>query len=52
MSQDHLVKLACPACKRVNYFTTRNKKKVEGKLELSKHCPWCKKHTRHKEAKK
>lgn len=52
MSQDHLAKLACANCKRVNYFTTRNKKQVAKKLDLAKHCEWCMKHTKHKEAKK
>jgi len=52
MSQDHLAKLACTKCKTVNYMTTRNKKKVEKKLALAKHCSNCRKHTPHKEAKK
>ncbi|MBI2120316.1 MAG: 50S ribosomal protein L33 [Parcubacteria group bacterium] len=52
MSQDHLIKLGCTKCKRVNYWTTRNKKRVEKKLEPSKHCLWCRKHTAHKEVKK
>ncbi|MBI4426248.1 MAG: 50S ribosomal protein L33 [Candidatus Kerfeldbacteria bacterium] len=51
MSQDNLVGLACSQCKRVNYFTTRNKKKVKAKLSLKKFCPWDKKHTLHTEAK-
>lgn len=52
MSQDHLVKLACSKCKRINYWTTRNKKRVEKKLAPNKHCLWCRKHTGHKEVKK
>ncbi|MFC1700774.1 50S ribosomal protein L33 [Patescibacteria group bacterium] len=52
MSQDHLVKLQCNDCKKINYYTTRNKKKVPDKLELKKFCKNCKKHTPHKEMKK
>jgi len=43
--------LACPECKRRNYSTTKNKKNTQAKLELKKYCPYCKKHTLHKEAK-
>lgn len=52
MSQDQLIKLACKTCKRVNYWSRKNKKKVERKIELKKYCKWCKKNTTHKEAKK
>ncbi len=51
MSQDNLIKLECTACKRVNYFSTKNKKTLKNRLELSKFCKWCKKHTDHKETK-
>lgn len=51
MSQDNLIKLQCTNCKRVNYFSKRNKKKVKEKIELKKFCQWCNKHTIHKEAK-
>jgi large subunit ribosomal protein L33 len=47
-----MVKLACDVCKRINYYTRRNKKTVEKKLELKKFCKWCRKHTIHKESKK
>lgn len=50
MPQDYLIKLECTDCKRVNYHTTRNKK-LKTRLELSKFCKWCKKHTPHKETK-
>jgi len=43
--------LACTVCKDKNYTTTKNKKKQQGKLELKKYCPKCKKHTLHKEVK-
>ncbi|MBI4276678.1 50S ribosomal protein L33 [Candidatus Uhrbacteria bacterium] len=51
MSQDNLIKLECTECKRANYHTTKNKKTVKARLELKKHCKWCKKHTVHKETK-
>ena len=44
-------KLQCEECKKVNYFTNKTKN-VEGKIELSKYCNRCKKHTIHKEMKK
>ncbi|MGE4554812.1 MAG: 50S ribosomal protein L33 [Candidatus Paceibacterota bacterium] len=52
MKKENIAKLQCQECKRVNYYTHKNKKKVERKLELKKYCPWCKKHTLHKEIKK
>lgn len=51
MSQDNLVKMECSECHRVNYFTFKNKKTLKNKLEMKKHCKWCKKHTAHKETK-
>lgn len=52
MAQERLIKLACQECKRINYQSEKNKKKVERKIELSKYCKWCGKHTNHKERKK
>lgn len=52
MSQDRLIKLACSKCKRINYWSSKNKKLVTRKIELKKYCKWCKKNTPHKEAKK
>jgi len=52
MSQERLIKLSCSSCKRINYWSRKNKKKVERKIELKKFCKWCKKNTKHKEAKK
>ncbi|MBI4138760.1 50S ribosomal protein L33 [Candidatus Uhrbacteria bacterium] len=51
MSQETLIKLECTECKRVNYFSTKNKKTIKSRLELKKHCLHCKKHTPHKETK-
>lgn len=52
MSQDRLIKLVCSKCKRINYWSSKNKKLVERKIELKKWCKWCKKQTEHKEGKK
>ncbi|MDD3098705.1 MAG: 50S ribosomal protein L33 [Candidatus Pacebacteria bacterium] len=52
MKKEFIVKLQCTECKRINYYTRRNKKTVERKLELKRYCPWCKKHTLHKEGKR
>ena len=52
MSQDRLIKMACQDCKRINYWTSKNKKLVERKLEFKKFCKWCQKHVSHKETKK
>lgn len=45
------IALQCPECNRKNYTTRKNKKNVQGKLELKKYCKWDKKHTLHKETK-
>ncbi len=49
--KDRLVRLQCTECKRINYFTSRNRKTTE-KLEIKKYCKWDRKHTLHKEVKK
>ncbi len=46
-----IITLECTQCKNRNYSTTKNKKNVTDKLELSKYCPFCKKHIKHKEIK-
>jgi len=45
-------KLQCSVCKSTNYFTRKSKKVSEKKMELSKYCKVCRKHTPHKEGKK
>ena len=45
------ITLACSECKNRNYNTTKNKKTKQAKLELSKFCSTCRKHTSHKETK-
>ena len=52
MSQDHLIKLQCTETKRITYWTRKNRKSVQEKLELMKYNPTLRKHTLHKEAKK
>ncbi len=43
--------LACSECKQRNYNTMKNKKNDPDRLEFSKYCRFCKKHTEHKETK-
>ena len=52
MPQPNLIKLQCTKCKRTNYWSRKNKRKVERKIELKKFCKWCRKHTVHKETKR
>ncbi|KKU60516.1 MAG: 50S ribosomal protein L33 [Microgenomates group bacterium GW2011_GWE1_47_12] len=44
--------LKCGECSAFNYITSRSKLNTPDKLVLSKYCPKCKKHTKHKESKK
>jgi len=46
-----ILQMACEACKRRNYSTTKNKRTMTDKLELKKYCRFCRKHTAHKETK-
>ena len=46
-----IVTMACTDCKRRNYSTTKNRRKSSERLELSKFCRACRKHTVHKESK-
>ncbi len=41
--------LACNECKQRNYNTKKNKKNNPERIELSKYCRFCKKHTAHRE---
>ncbi|VEU66162.1 50S ribosomal protein L33 [Mesomycoplasma conjunctivae] len=43
--------LRCTDCKMENYISKKNKKNTPEKLEMSKHCSKCNKHTTHKEKK-
>ena len=44
-----IITLACNDCKRRNYTTTKNKREHPDRVEFKKFCPFCGKHTRHKE---
>jgi large subunit ribosomal protein L33 len=46
-----IMSMACTECKRRNYSTTKNRRKSSERLELSKYCRFCRKHTPHKESK-
>ncbi len=46
-----IITLACEACKRRNYTTTKNKRKTPDKLAFKKYCSFCRAHTLHKETK-
>ena len=45
------ITLACTECKQRNYNTIKNKKNNPDRLEMNKYCPFCRKHTVHKESK-
>ena len=45
------ITLACTECKQRNYNTSKNKKSDPDRLEMSKYCRFCKKHTPHRETK-
>lgn len=44
-----IITLACTVCKRRNYVTNKNKKNDPERIELSKYCQGCRKHTPHRE---
>jgi len=45
------ITLACTECKQRNYDTMKNKKNDPDRLQMNKYCPFCRKHTPHKETK-
>ena len=45
------ITLACTECKQRNYNTTKDKKTHPDRMEVSKYCRFCKRHTTHKETK-
>ncbi|HHT80062.1 MAG: 50S ribosomal protein L33 [Sphaerochaeta sp.] len=45
------IALQCTECKQKNYTTEKNRRNMQGKLELNKYCPFERKHTLHREAK-
>ncbi len=44
-----IITLACSTCRSRTYTTTKNRKNDPDRIELSKFCPRCRKHTPHKE---
>jgi large subunit ribosomal protein L33 len=46
-----IITLACGECKRRNYSTVKNKRNTPDRVELSKYCRFCRKHTDHRETK-
>jgi large subunit ribosomal protein L33 len=46
-----VITLACSDCKERNYTTQKNRRNDQGRLEIKKFCPRCRKHTVHKEGK-
>ncbi len=46
-----IITMACTECKARNYSTTKNKKNDPDRIERSKYCSSCRKHTPHKEVK-
>lgn len=49
--RENMIKFECSGCKRINYFSRKNKKLLKNRLELKKYCKHCKKHIVHKETK-
>ena len=45
------ITLACTECKQRNYNMTKEKKNHPDRMETSKYCKFCRKHTLHKETK-
>jgi large subunit ribosomal protein L33 len=43
------VTLACEECRRRNYETNKSRRNTPDRVELRKFCPWCGRHTPHKE---
>ena len=43
------ITLACVDCKERNYITKKNRRNDPDRMELSKFCPRCRKHTEHRE---
>lgn len=46
-----IITLSCTECKRRNYTTTKNKRTHPERMEQSKYCRFCRKHTLHREGK-
>jgi large subunit ribosomal protein L33 len=44
-----IITLACGSCRSRTYSTTKSRKNDPDRMEISKFCPRCRKHTPHKE---
>jgi len=44
-----IITLACNECKQRNYTTTKNRRTHPDRVEYKKFCPFCRKHTPHRE---
>ena len=44
-----IIILACEKCRQRNYTLTKNKRKHPDRVAYKKFCPFCDKHTTHKE---
>ncbi len=49
--RENMIKMQCTECKHTNYYSNKNKRILKDRLELKKHCKFCKVHTLHKETK-
>ncbi|HKY62382.1 MAG TPA: 50S ribosomal protein L33 [bacterium] len=47
----NIIQMECTVCKNRNYSTKKNKTTTPDRLERSKYCRFCRKHTSHKETK-
>ena len=50
-SNRSIINMECGDCKHRNYATTKNKRTTPDKLQMKKYCPFCRRHTAHKETK-
>jgi len=46
------IQFQCTECQRINYSSTKDKKKKPERIELKKYCRFCRSHTLHRETKK
>jgi large subunit ribosomal protein L33 len=43
------ITMACQECKNRNYITRKNRRNDPDRISLQKFCPFCRKHTEHRE---
>ncbi len=46
------IQFQCTECSRINYSSTKDKKKKPERIELKKYCRFCRAHILHRETKK